>query len=154
MPLQTKSRFQVAWSVCLIICSGCTSDISNCPAFTDFVGKTFRLNKPQLLWQYPSSQLVGKITDLGERSPHEGMKLWLTTLPVGTTLKVEKVEHRVGLLGQNDYAFVQVTIPSQQQTITAEKSLGRWDYSNPWGGQSPVIKWEQSGSLPCPNEKN
>jgi hypothetical protein len=77
------------------------------------------------------------------------MKL-LTTLPVGTSLQVEKVQRTVGVLGFPwDYAIVQVVVPAKsRKTVTAQKLLN-YDYQNPWGGNQIVIHNQEGTGFPC-----
>jgi hypothetical protein len=139
--------------LCLLFGAGCTSNISDCPAFSDLIGKTFTLNKAQYIWQDQTSESVYEITNIGEKpySPYskEGMKL-LTTLPVGTSLRVEKVQRTVGVLGFPwDYAIVKVVVPARsQKTVTAQKLLN-YDYQNPWGGHHIVIHNKEGTGFPC-----
>jgi hypothetical protein len=148
MPPKNSYTCWPVLSICLVLCVSCTSNISNCPAFSNFVGKSFTLNKAQHLWQDPTAPSLYEITNIGEKPYGEQMKL-SATLPIGTALKVEKVERKAGLLGFPwDYAVVQLTAPPQQQTIMAQKLLN-YDYQHPWGGQATVIQLDQGTSFPC-----
>ncbi|HEY9604421.1 MAG TPA: hypothetical protein V6C85_22585 [Allocoleopsis sp.] len=142
----------MVYSLCLILCAGCTStsNISECPAFSGFVGKTFTLDKAQYLWQDKTSESVYEITNIGEKPYYKERMKILTTLPVGTSLRLEKVQRTVGMLGFPwDYAMVQVVVPGTfPKTLTAQKLLN-YDYQNPWGGHYTVIHNKEGTGFPC-----
>lgn len=81
----------------------------------------------------------------------KNMKI-LTTLPVGTSLQVEKVQRTVGLLGFPwDYAIVQVVVSARNpKEVTAQKLLN-YDYENPFGGHQAVIQSKEGTAIPCIN---
>lgn len=149
MQLKNGRYRWTVYSLCLIFGAGCTSNISECPAFSGFIGKTFTLNKAQYLWQDLTSESVYEITNIGVKPEKEHMKI-LTTLPMGTSLRVKQVQRTVGLLGFPwDYAIVQVVVPAKsQKTLTAKKLLN-YDYQNPWGGHSIVIQNKERTAFPC-----
>jgi hypothetical protein len=149
--MQAKNGYYhwMIYGLCLLFSAGCTSNISECPAFSGFVGKAFVLNKAEYLWQDQTSESVYEITNIGEKPRRENMKI-LTTLPVGTSLQVEKVQRTVGLLGYPwDYAIVRVVVSARNpKKVTAQKLLN-YDYENPFGGHQAVIQSKEGTGIPC-----